>query len=107
MMKQDIFDQVGKRTPYQVPEGYFEQSKHNLQQLAGSHRPIVHRTSFLRTWIYGAAAAVLLLLAVGGVWQYIRQQAPVEVVYVMDDNSYDSSWEEFAAADIFLDEMDW
>ena len=50
---------------------------------------------------------MLLLLAVGGVWQYIRQQAPVEVVYVMDDNSYDSSWEEFAAADIFLDEMDW
>lgn len=113
-MKQDIFDQVGKRTPYRVPEGFFEQTEKNLQQLAVSHRPSVvnyrraaHRTSSPRTWLYSAAAAVLLLLAVGGVWQYVQQQMPVDVVYVSDGNSYDSSWEDFAEADVFLDNLDW
>ena len=30
-MKQDIFTQVGKRTPYRTPEGFFEQQEQMLK----------------------------------------------------------------------------
>ena len=58
---ENIFDQVQKRTPYQVPENYFVHSKSRL-------RPASHRS-----WYWGIAASFVL---VAGIWSLVRIDSP-------------------------------
>lgn len=102
-MENNIFDQVGKKMPYRVPEGYFDASEKEL-------RSIVHRKSFNRKLYYAAAASVVLAV---GIWSLVRfiphqPQTPMleEPIYVQTYDTADD-WHEFAEADLFLDNMNW
>ena len=105
-MENNIFDQVGKRTPYKVPDGFFEQSEQALRT------PITNRKSSNRKlyWAYAAAASVVLVVSIWSLVRFTPQptQTPAteEPVYAQ---TYDTSddWHDFAEADLFLDNMDW
>lgn len=118
-MKQDIFEQVGKRTPYSTPDGFFEASEKQIKTaLLTEHRAAMsdrvqtktHRTSFNRKlyWSFGIAAAVALVVGIFGIVRYaVPTTAPSDSpVY---SQTYDASddWGDFADADIFLDNMTW
>ena len=111
-MENNIFDQVGKRTPFRTPDGFFEQSKESIQQ--STVKPIVHRISFRRTRIYEAAASLVLAV---GIWSLVRFLPQSTQTYVAEEPAYaqteatiyssSSDWSDFAEADLFLDNMDW
>ena len=94
MLKENIFDQVQKRTPYQVPENYFSHSKSRL-------RPTSHRR-----WYWGIAASLVL---VTGIWSLVRWASPSSPA--TDTTVYSSAtpdeWRDFAEADLFLENMNW
>lgn len=106
-MNGDIFTQVGKRTPYRVPEGYMDQQKDRLQESVSNQSSAVR--PLRRAWYYGIAAAVVLLLAVYPVMRLVSPStdAPAPSIYA-DSSIYDDSddWADFADADIFLDEFE-
>ena len=55
------FNKVGKRMPYRVPEGFFEeQEKEILAKSVGS------KTRFHRWWVGGVAAAACLMVGLFG-----------------------------------------
>jgi hypothetical protein len=99
-MKQDIFEKVGKRTPFRTPEGYFEASEQLLK--ARSHRPVLNS----RRWYYGIAASILLTV---GIFSIVRFSSPTatQVEASFYSQTYDNSadWSDFADADIFLDNL--
>jgi hypothetical protein len=104
MLKENIFDQVQKRTPYQVPENYFAHSKSRL-------RPTSHRR-----WYWTIAASLVL---VAGIWSIVRMVSPS--LPATDTTVYSSAvntspfysatpaddWSDFAEADLFLENMNW
>lgn len=104
MLKENIFDQVQKRTPYQVPENYFAHSKSRL-------RPTSHRR-----WYWTIAASLVL---VAGIWSLVRLTTPslpasdthVCSSAVNSSPFYSASpaddWSDFAEADLFLENMNW
>ena len=104
MLKENIFDQVQKRTPYQVPENYFAHSKSRL-------RPTSHRR-----WYWTIAASLVL---VAGIWSIVRITSPSTpatdtTVYSSAVNTspfYSATpaddWSDFAEADLFLENMNW
>lgn len=102
-MNQDIpqfdFSQVGKRTPYRVPEGFFANNEQKLRsqvvvQSARHHIP-------LRRWAgYAAVATVLLAAILYPLASYRR--AGEQMVY-----SSQEDWSQFADADLFLENMNW
>ena len=101
---ENIFDQVQKRTPYQVPENYFVHSKSRL-------RPASHRS-----WYWGIAASFVL---VAGIWSLVRIDSPSSPTTDTKVNSsavnyspvYSATptddWSDFAEADLFLENMNW
>ncbi len=99
MLKENIFDQVQKRTPYQVPENYFAHSKSRL-------RPTSHRR-----WYWTIAASLVL---VAGIWSLVRIASPsspttdttVNYSQVYSTTPTDD-WSDFAEADLFLENMNW
>ena len=107
-MKQDIFTQVGKRTPYRTPEGFFAGQEHALKQ-AVCHQPIVNRKSLNRKWIYAVAACAVVLIAVYPVIKLVNSSAdsfaPAPVY--SSTSSASDEWSDFADADIFMDNMNW
>lgn len=99
MLKENIFDQVQKRTPYQVPENYFAHSKSRL-------RPTSHRR-----WYWTIAASFVL---VAGIWSLIRITSPSSSTTdtpVYSNTVYSTTpaddWSDFAEADLFLENMNW
>ena len=109
-MENNIFDQVGKRTPYNGPEGYFEASEHALRAKVNHKSAIIHHKlpTVSKRWYYAAAASVILVI---GIFSIVRFALPSvtpanEPVYVQ---AYEASedWSDFADADIFLDNMEW
>lgn len=104
MLKENIFDQVQKRTPYQVPENYFAHSKSRL-------RPTSHRR---RYWTIAAS-----LVLVAGIWSIVRMVSPSTPATDIDVYSsavntspfYSATpaddWSDFAEADLFLENMNW
>ena len=93
-MENNIFDQVGKKMPYRVPEGYFEQPKKMLRPLR-------------RKWFYAIAAGVALLVGVFALTRLVVLPASdADTVLYSDEYSADE-WSDFADADIFLDNLDW
>lgn len=99
MLKENIFDQVQKRTPYQVPENYFVHSKSRL-------RPTSHRR-----WYWTIAASLVL---VAGIWSIVRWTSLASLATdstVYSNTVYSATptedWSDFAEADLFLENMNW
>lgn len=110
-MKQDIFTQIGKRTPYRTPEGFFEQQEQQLKDKVTMYN--VQRKPLRRKWWYAAAASALLLIAVYPVIQLVNSSSD-SLVPVSDTtpiysqtSSASDDWSDFADADIFMDNMNW
>lgn len=110
-MKQDIFKQVGKRTPFLTPEGFFEQQERTLKKAISNQQPVVR--PLRRKWWYAAAASALLLIAVYPVIQLLHSSSD-SLVPVSDTtpiysqtSSISDDWSDFADADIFMDNMNW
>lgn len=110
-MRQDIFTQIGKRTPYRTPEGFFEQQEQQLKDKVTMYN--VQRKPLRRKWWYAAAASALLLIAVYPVIQLVNSSSD-SLVPVSDTtpiysqtSSASDDWSDFADADIFMDNMNW
>jgi hypothetical protein len=120
-MKQDIFEKVGKRTPYRTPDGYFEASEQLLKARSYRATTVVHRTSLHRalSWSFGIAAAIAFVIGIFGILRttlptsvpsdspfYSQTVSADEPLYSQTDDASDD-WSDFADADIFLDNMTW
>ena len=110
-MKQDIFTQVSKRTPFRTPEGFFEQQERTLKKAISNQQPVVR--PLYRKWWYAAAASALLLIAVYPVIQLVKSSSDSLVpasdttpIY-SQTSSVSDDWSDFADADVFLDNMNW
>ena len=114
-MKQDIFTQVGKRTPYRTPEGFFEQQEQMLKNTFSEVRPVPVVRPLHRKWWYAAVASVILI---GGIYGITRLFVPTSAPLIMDPasesapiysqtSSSSDDWSDFAEADVFLDNMNW
>ena len=100
-----IEERFGKRNPFRVPEGYFEDfSAQLMQQLPEKRKPRA-KSVWLRPWYY-AAACVCALLVSATVWfawpEKDIQQAPVAVA---DQQEQMDAFEE-AADYMMLDNYD-
>lgn len=101
-MEQDIFEKVGKRTPFRTPEGYFEASEKQLRSIANHQSPITYKY-----WYSGIAASIVLAIGIFGIVRFASPtatQTDASVYSQTYDNSAD--WSDFADADIFLDNID-
>ncbi len=102
--QQDIFAQVGKKTPFRAPENYFDHAADDIKHA-------VRRASARRTlyWISGAAAVLLLLVAIYPICRLVnRDNLPQEQfapVYCETADYDDEDWTDFANADIFLENL--
>ena len=101
-MEQDIFEKVGKRTPFRTPEGYFEASEQELRAIANHKLPTVNRR-----WYYAIAASIVLAIGIFGIVRFSSPTA-TQVETSFYSQTYDNSadWSDFADADIFLDNID-
>jgi len=112
-MKQDIFSEIGKRTPFRTPEGFFEQQEQTLKQAVSRQISVVR--PLRRRWWYAIAACALLLIAVYPVMQFVHSSsdslAPISdttpVYSQTSSSSASDDWSDFADADMFLDNMNW
>lgn len=85
-MKHDFdFNHIGRREPYKVPDGFFDQ----LRESINDHTLPRRRTHWLRwgSLLTGAAsvAAVFALILSSGVPEAARQQQAEAKVYTMND----------------------
>ena len=105
-MKQDIFTQVGKRTPFRTPEGFFSEQERTLKKAISSQPSVVRPLH--RKWWYAAAASALLLIAVYPVIQLVYSSSASDSAPIYSQTSSSSDdWSDFADADVFLDNMNW
>ena len=105
-MKQDIFTQVGKRTPFRTPEGFFEQQEQVLKKVVSPRKSVVR--PLYRKWWYAIAACALLLIAVYPVIQLIKSPSATDSAPIYSQTSpVSDDWSDFADADVFLDNMNW
>lgn len=89
MEHQFDFDNIGRRMPYSVPEGFFDDMKRQIlaRNLSQSH-PRRHRSMTLRRSIAGllAAAAVTgIVVMIGGRWS-----APSTTDYAHVEQAFDN-----------------
>ncbi len=110
-MKQDIFTQVGKRTPYRVQEGFFEQQEQTLKKAISSQPSVVRPLH--RKWWYAAAASLILIGGIYGVSRLLMNPSTGSSLYAQDStpiysqtSSSSDDWSDFADADIFLDDIE-
>lgn len=78
-----IEERVGRRNPYQVPEGYFEAFTSQLMQQL-PERPAKARQVRMRRPLYIAAACIAALFISGAAWLFMSQseaqpQAPAQL----------------------------
>lgn len=113
-MKQDIFTQVGKRTPYRTPEGFFVKQEKSLKMIVNEVTPASGIRPLHRKWWYAAAASALLLIAVYPVIQLVKSSSDQTLTSISDStpiysqtSSASDDWSDFAEADIFMDNMNW
>ena len=103
-MKQDIFTQVGKRTPFRTPEGFFAQQELTLKQAVSQQNTVIR--PLRRTWWYAAAAFAILLIAVYPVIQLVHSSSASDPAPIYSQTTSDD-WSDFADADIFMENMNW
>jgi hypothetical protein len=111
-MKQDIFTQVGKQTPFRTPEGFFVKQKQALKKVVSPQKSIVRPLH--RKWWYAAAASVILIGGIYGITRLLVHPSDALVIYSPDSapiysqtSSVSDDWSDFADADVFLDNMNW
>jgi len=111
-MKQDIFTQAGKRTPYRSPEGFFEQQEQTLKKVVRSQKSVIR--SLRRKWFYAAAASIILIGGIYGVSRLLMHPSTGSPLYTPDSapvysqtSSASDDWSDFADADLFMDNMNW
>ncbi len=94
------FNKVGRRMPYRVPEGFFEeQEKEILAKSVGS------KTRFHRWWVGGVAAAACLMVGLFGLHSANEPTFAPTALYGYTEQMNDeelTTWVEFYEADIFL-----
>ena len=99
------FENIGKKMPYTVPDGYFDAMHEKLAAIPGRQR----RNLVIR-WVSAAAAIVL----VASVAFFTLRPRPQETLLSdimlqyeqsLSDEELDS-WVEFSENDVFLDLMD-
>ncbi len=99
MLKENIFDRVQNRTPYQVPENYFAHSKSRL-------RPTSHRR-----WYWTIAASLVLVACIWSLVRWATPSSPATDTKIYSAMVYSTSpaddWSDFAEADLFLENMNW
>ena len=66
-MKEFDFENVGKRMPYSVPEGFFEGAKQRAKAIASSSQDAVHH-GFTPIFSRVAIAAAVALAIFGAAW---------------------------------------
>lgn len=99
------FENIGKKMPYTVPDGYFDAMHGRLAAI-----PARHRRSLVIRWVSVAAAIVL----VASVAFFTLRPRPQETLLSDIVSQYEQSlsdeeldsWVEFAENDVFLDLMD-
>lgn len=92
------FSQVGKHTPYRVPDGFLAENKQRLLTQVAAHP--VKRVIPIRRWLgYAAAASIALALIL---YPIANRTASKGQIYAPQED-----WTQFADADIFLDNMNW
>jgi len=104
-MKQDIFTQVGNRTPYRTPEGFFAEQEQALKNAISSQKSVVR--PLRRTWYYAVAASLILIGGIYGVSRLLVHPAADSVPIYSQTSSASDDWSDFADADVFLDNMNW
>lgn len=120
-MKQTFdFKQIGKRMPYRVPDGFFQEMEHNVldavAEKATEHKPAMterkplqtKRFVFTRLAKYAAAvaASVVVLLAVNVKFFYVAAPTDMQDVEAAFDQLSLSDQEclvELYQEDVFLD----
>ena len=102
---EDIFTQVGKRTPFRTPEGFFEQQERTLKKAISSQQQVVR--PLRRTWWYAAAASVILIGGIYGVTHILVSPYSDSAPIYSQTSSSSDDWSDFADADVFLDNMNW
>ena len=60
MKKEFDFDDIGKKTPYRVPEGFFDEMQRKVQERTCSNKPAGHRL-----WITLSTSAAIAAVLVG------------------------------------------
>ena len=104
-MKQDIFTQVSKRTPFRTPEGFFEQQERTLKKAIRNQQQVVRPLH--RKWWYAAAASVILIGGIYGVTHILVSPYSDSAPIYSQTSSSSDDWSDFADADVFLDNMNW
>ena len=77
-MKEEIFEDIGRRTPYQETEEYLDVLIDKATENAINHQASVPRKSRLVVMITSAAAVVLLVIGIG-LTLFNRQNDPVTI----------------------------
>lgn len=111
-MKQDIFTQVGKQTPFRTPERFFVKQEKALKKVVSPQKSIVRPLH--RKWWYAAAASVILIGGIYGITRLLVHPSTGSSHYAQDSapvysqtSSTSDDWSDFADADVFLDNMNW
>ena len=105
-----IEELVGKRNPFVVPEGYFEQLTDQVMQSLPERRPRA-KTLWLRPVLY-AAASVCALFVCATVWlswpdsSQQEQKTVAEAVQAVQQQQPDDAFFDEAADYIMLDNQD-
>ena len=103
---EDIFTQVGKRTPFRAPEGFFAEQEQTLKRTFRNQKSVVR--PLRRTWYYAVAASLILLIAVYPVIRLVEGPSATDSAPIYSQTSSSSDdWSDFADADVFLDNMNW
>ena len=93
-----IEERVGRRNPYQVPEGYFDAFASQLMQQL-PERPAKARQVRMRRSLYFAAACIAALFISGAAWLFMSQpeaQTEVPVQMAAQQESVDETIDEAA-----------
>ena len=93
-----IEERVGRRNPYQVPEGYFDAFASQLMQQL-PERPAKVRQVRMRRSLYIAAACIAAFFISGAAWLFMSQpeaQTEVPVQMAAQQESVDETIDEAA-----------
>lgn len=95
------FDKVGKRLPYNVPDGFFDNSEQRLKTKVNAKQHTIK-------WHYVAVATVAVLIGLAAVIRlsYPKPENTNTIVYGSTEQQ-NNEWTDFAEADIFMENMNW
>ncbi len=94
-------EQIGKRTPYKVPDGFFEKSSADIMALIEQEpAKAVRRRFFTSLRSYAAAAAAVAVLVVGSIF-FMNDNRQVDLLDLTDEFSSLSVDDQASIIDIY------